>query len=99
MGEVGRAKEIMEDMKRGDKGRLLDKVAVTTVINGLVSKGKVEEAMGVFSEGAFYGIVYDLPAYNMVLMGLMRSKNYERAEAMVERMEESGVKPNFMTYS
>ena len=47
----------------------------------------------------FYGIVYDSPAYNMVLMGLMRSKNYERAEAMVERMEESGVKANFMTYS
>ncbi|GMH63767.1 hypothetical protein TrRE_jg349, partial [Triparma retinervis] len=38
----------MEDMKRGGKGRLLDKVAVTTVINGLVSKGKVKEAMGVF---------------------------------------------------
>ena len=53
MGEVGRAKEIMEDMKRGGKGRLLDKVPVTTVINGLVSKGKVDEAMGVFSEGAF----------------------------------------------
>jgi pentatricopeptide repeat protein len=42
------AKEIMEDMKRGGKGRLLDKVAVTTIINGLVSKGKVKEAMGVF---------------------------------------------------
>ena len=75
-----------------------DKITYTTLIKACVQGGQMARAWGLLDEMAEAGLS-DVFAYNTILGGLARKKQWKEVNQTLMRMDEENVEPDLMSYS
>ncbi|GER55750.1 pentatricopeptide repeat-containing family protein [Striga asiatica] len=69
------------------------------VIGFLVRKGKCMDALGLFKQMKLNRIRPDIPCYNFLLDGLIRDRDFSRADKLFDELLVLGLNPDIHTYN
>ncbi|KAG8062702.1 hypothetical protein GUJ93_ZPchr0003g17305 [Zizania palustris] len=96
-GHLVQAKEFMMML---EKGLVLDTIAYTCLLNGLVKEGQVKAASYVFQEIICKeGLYADCIAYNSMMNGYLKGGQINELERLMRNMHENEVHPNTASYN
>ncbi|XP_064999111.1 pentatricopeptide repeat-containing protein At2g06000-like [Musa acuminata AAA Group] len=96
--QLDRAQELLQRIQL-DGSSLPNVVTYTSVISGYCKMGKMEEALGVFSEMTGAGIRPSRVTYNVLIDGYGKVGDMLSAVSVYERMLASGCPPDVVTFT
>jgi pentatricopeptide repeat protein len=94
--QVERAGKMLLEMRRANCKP--DKITYSTLMKAHVATGQMSRAFGLLEDMTQMDLL-DAFAFNILLEGLARRKQWRQAKELLEQMEQAGVRPDLMSYS
>lgn len=94
--QINQAFKMLLEMRRANCSP--DRITYSTLIKACVAKGQIARAIGLLDEMAQMGMS-DVFAYNTIMAGLAKMKQWKQMNHFLLRMEEENLEPDLMSYS